>query len=665
MGDVGNVGMTHAARELPSSSSYIPNFLSDTGGGTYSGQNTQPTIQDYENVFGPSARNIKEDMQRFKRHNRWHLPDFLKGPNPWLTDRVDGLITDATNSPFTSVILPYRYFDNPDQKIKWNVHSFDEAMASRVPYEASARTLTQSKKSYAGYAVRHGLALTLEHNFMMTPKGRENFNNQLRQLVGSIQYTNDFDVHVALILAPSFEKEQREKYVSEGKSSEQICREFVDMFGFLQKNVNALDILIEESKYRFKTWGSADPTFMLTNCKLTFALQMTPERTSYVLHGPDGVKRLNQGPEINSYRGLNIIHTRSFRLETGQPPRDMMRRRVRVAEYYRIKADNDNFNRQFEFYNEGRDGWFSLSFNDLLERARFTGGDLDGRLRGYFAEPLTPDRFTEYRLNQVEIVVIRPNIEHNMFGIVIGSGGEGLGNTLWGQTELAVYDDSMHGVWGMSYKYHSRAIVYNNKNLIRLWDIGYDGYNGGKDDSYVNWRDEREVDTFKENTMDMTQPYRGKSMMVLGFSEGDQRFPSNWPSPIVFYDKSIRDAGDEEGVEVVARQGYDNNELLDCTPFQVFNSQVYRADYINYRDAMPDFYQLHHTRKDAGNSTHENETTSEVLAFEGSMRIRSGDRIVREIDGSGHHGKDFTGVASIRAGKGYKITGMPMPIRAS
>jgi hypothetical protein len=52
----------------------------------------------------------------------------------------------------------------------------------------------------------------------------------------------------------------------------------------------------------------------------------------------------------------------------------------------------------------------------------------------------------------IEIVIIRPNIEHYMLGIIMGLAGENLGNTLWGQTELSVYDDSMHGVWGMSYK---------------------------------------------------------------------------------------------------------------------------------------------------------------------------------------------------------------------
>lgn len=78
-----------------------------------------------------------------------------------------------------------------------------------------------------------------------------------------------------------------------------------------------------------------------------------------------------------------------------------------------------------------------------------------------------------------EIVIVRPNIEHNMLAAVLGRGGsEDLGSTFWGQTELSCYDDSMHGVWGMSYKYHERAIVTNEKNLIRLFDVAYDGYNG-------------------------------------------------------------------------------------------------------------------------------------------------------------------------------------------
>jgi len=35
-------------------------------------------------------------------------------------------------------------------------HSFDEGIASRVPYESAARVLPQSKRSFAGYTVRQG-----------------------------------------------------------------------------------------------------------------------------------------------------------------------------------------------------------------------------------------------------------------------------------------------------------------------------------------------------------------------------------------------------------------------------------------------------------------------------------------------------------------------------
>ena len=1215
----------------------FPSYLPDAdpgmhGGGTYTAANTEPTLQDYENIFGPSARDIKQDLQRFKRHGRWHLPDILKGPNPWLTDRIDGLITDATNSPFTTKILPYLYKDNVDGKIKWNVWSFDEGMASRVPYESAARTLQQSKRSFSGYMVRQGMAIVLEHNFMMTPKGRENFKNQLNQLIGSIQYTNDLDVHMALILAPSYQKYMREKYFTIDKSSAQLCREFVDLFGMMQKNTNALDILIEEGKAILKTWGGPEPDFMLCNSKLTFQLTMTPEKTNYMTQGIDGVKRLRQGPDLASYRGLSIIHSRAFAMEVGQHPRDVLRRRVRVAEYYRIPPNKDNVNREFEFYNEERDTWFTLSFKDLLRYARYdenpvalgpsrnkdhvykeyvvldsdqktkkesaidmmgmlgaasgigpvlgarmapfqlpdtslilfndaframqgrtntplqfyernhilfsydlgvkhiephnipvwdtwvrermkdqyrvkfgnsclkecfklspfplqrlndkmrkklyddmrripinnvlrvpdteniiqheafpntnlwnmnytymlaiyeSGGipidclrasttfraldpanpgtnsealmralkalqlktpippspqidianqvlgmhkgispnhpvfmlaptdfnfkglrmNVDGadvtwdvanwnrrvsdspgtlwarsllmtremtdflvgqitinsqkrrrvdvmdlvfkgiegfehrdffeglftdgeantilkiseldvgrivsKMQAWFASdnvqffgidgvdesenslrdginlipmgfctassiynringlkkslnqhsgllsmgvvsdiagspeglhpwtsPLTipesilltgagaalmdrtdaeieensnkffdtiqdrllysPDEYLRDKLGirseadrmklfiilsdyntsdrnalnegsksdvqdrdnyeyvladrldlvnidmnnltggepyppkaepnprnkeisrpeDVEIVIVRPNIEHNMLGIIMGLGGNELGNTLWGQTELSVYDDSMHGIWGMSYKYHERAIVFNEKNLIRLWDIAYDGYNGGKDDTYVNWNAPEApngVNYFCESTMDVSKSYRGPSMMVMAFvhdrgakdESGDslfeKHFRRNWPSPIVFHDK--RDAARGERARMMLPVDTENLHVIDVEEFRVFNNRLYDS-YQDYYQMMPKFHEMHAVRKTAGQSSAESETPGECLAFQGSMRIKVANRVLEEIHGSGHHGPDFVGAASVRAGKGQKV----------
>ena len=66
-----------------------------------------------------------------------------------------------------------------------------------------------------------------------------------------------------------------------------------------------------------------------------------------------------------------------------------------------------------------------------------------------------------------------------MLSVIMGRGGtQELGCTFWGQTELSCYDDAQHGIWGMSYKYHERAMVTNERNLIRVYDVAFDGYNG-------------------------------------------------------------------------------------------------------------------------------------------------------------------------------------------
>lgn len=275
------------------------------------------------------------------------------------------------------------------------------------------------------------------------------------------------------------------------------------------------------------------------------------------------------------------------------------------------------------------------------------------------------------RAQDVEIVVIRPNIEHNMLGVIMGLGGQELGATLWGQTELSVYDDSMHGIWGMSYKYHERAIVFNEKNLIRLWDIAYDGYNGGKDDTYVDWTAEEEAPNgsskFKQHTLDLGSNYRGPSMMVLAFAhdrhkvDGQNRpryehFKRNWPSPIVFYDSYDPNNPRGGGGDTLPLD-YDNLQNVNVEDFRVFNNSLYHDAYSSYRRMMPDFKSLHVTRKSAGQGSADAETATDCLAFQGSMRIKENGALIQAIDGSGHHGPDYTGVASVRAGKGQKTSG--------
>ena len=246
----------------------------------------------------------------------------------------------------------------------------------------------------------------------------------------------------------------------------------------------------------------------------------------------------------------------------------------------------------------------------------------------------------------------------------MGQGGENLGNTLWGQTELSCYDDSMHGIWGMSYKYHERAIVFNEKNLVRLWDVAYDGYVGGKDAAHVKWDDHNKVTKFVECTNDISANYKGPSMMVMAFkhdpssAEYRTHFDRNWPSPIVYHDNYDPDNPVIDPKDNTLTVDYDNIHVTDIREMRVFNNQLYRS-YRNYFNLMPDFSSLHRIRKPAGAATSENETFFDSLAFQGTMKTLQDGREVEMVQGSGHHGPDYIGAASIRSGKGYKITGQP------
>ena len=600
-----------------------------------------------------------------------------------------------------------------------------------MPYEAAARVLPQSKKSFAGFTVRHGLAIAMEHNFMMSPAGRENFKNQLTQLVGSIQLTNDLDVHVALLQAPSYQKQMSEKYYDQSKTVTQAARQYTDLFGIMQKTPNALDFLIEDAKNHLKTWGAQAPSFLMCNGKLTTQLTMLPEKTNYLTNGPDGLARLAAGPELPSYRGLSIIHGRKFSLDTGTAPRDLLRRKVRVAEYHHIPWNEHRAGQQFEFYDQSRDTMFRVSWKDLLHHAGFDGsgsafetavrhaGDIDmasistkrkmtegarNALERDVADAQKLVETSKQELNEmqpndpniadakktltdaqktlrgieddlndevpkVDLFIVRPNIEHEMMSIIMGRGGtQELGCTFWGQTELSCYDDSQHGIWGMSYKYHERAMVTNEKNLIRVYDVAFDGYNGGMDQKFLNWHSDEDIENFREKTHERRGPYTGPSFLVMALPHDENRSHKTPPNPLIFWPAETMNVAAPEdssaNVTDVASHDYFNfAELMKSgTPQDNLTSANQQRAYQVYREKLkvPNWTSLAQTARSAGENCISNEAESRLMAFEGTMKTyNSSGQLVDDLRGSGHLGPSYPGVASIREGRGINNTAAP------
>ena len=207
-------------------------------------------------------------------------------------------------------------------------------------------------------------------------------------------------------------------------------------------------VQIEETKAKILSWGGVEPDFMLCSSKLCFQLTMSQEKTQYLTQGDDGKKLLKQGPTLPAYRELKVIKSKCFSLDNGSQPRDILRRRVRTAEFY-IVPKLDNANVHVELYDEGSDNWAKLVCPAGLV-ARFNsqvGGlyNIDQNKHDAAGNDIGPEDHNW--------LLLRPNIEHYMLGVIIGRGGlEHLGACFWGQTEMSVFDDGQHGVWGMTYK---------------------------------------------------------------------------------------------------------------------------------------------------------------------------------------------------------------------
>jgi len=222
----------------------------------------------------------------------------------------------------------------------------------------------------------------------------------------------------------------------------------------------------------------------------------------------------------------------------------------------------------------------------------------------------------------------------------------------------------------MSYKYHERAMVLNERNLIKLWDICFAGYNGGMDRRIVNWRGGGcdSVDAFATATEKLNCPYDGPSIMVMRFKHLQGR-NKTYSNPLVFKhsDEQLNPRIDPDNVH----RCYDPSMQLwsGGAPSEANNIPRWQQ----YSALMPSFDALHHHRQAAGQNATSQTTEVPGLAFQGSSRVvkhgmtlnkgEQNEKIIPPSEtiqnGAGHLGASYVGVASVREGKGMFFNSRP------
>jgi len=204
----------------------------------------------------------------------------------------------------------------------------------------------------------------------------------------------------------------------------------------------------------------------------------------------------------------------------------------------------------------------------------------------------------------------------------------------------------------MSYKYHERAMVLNERNLVRCWDVAFNGYNGGNDDRIMQFKNADSVNKFRNDVADVSKPYCGDSIMVMSFKHASLRRYSN---PLVFQNPELGSDTihiDPDNVHAV----YDSTmELITHTKFE----DDALASYLRWKDyseLMPPFRQITGSQNGAGHNSNDEVTATSALAFQGTCKVHitntSGAPRLECQNGSGHLGPSYVGVASVREGKG-------------
>jgi hypothetical protein len=168
----------------------------------------------------------------------------------------------------------------------------------------------------------------------------------------------------------------------------------------------------------------------------------------------------------------------------------------------------------------------------------------------------------------------------------------------------------------MSYKYHERAIVINERNLIRVFDVCFDGYCGGNDAQIMRW-EKTNCEEFKQATENLSTPYTGASMLVMSESlPKHTNVYESFPNLIVWHPKTPHPSR----MRVVPDKGWQVGNSLDWhSLFSHSNSaQVYRvySMYFKMLDLNIDQYSQ---ALDPGALAVANETDPYVFSFHGHM----------------------------------------------
>ena len=144
-------------------------------------------------------------------------------------------------------------------------------------------------------------------------------------------------------------------------------------------------------------------------------------------------------------------------------------------------------------------------------------------------------------------------------------------------------------------------------------------------------------------------------MLVMSLPHDPAKSHRSWPNPIIFHPNVAGNASLSPEKEAPPSD-VKKHMVFNCKVQDEFCSSVQANKFHQYmqRLNMQHWTTVDQNNRPAGDCCIGNETSTNMFAFEGTMKIvdRNSGSVIDTTMGSGHLGASYVGVASVREGRG-------------
>lgn len=256
----------------------------------------------------------------------YDLPDAYVGKNTYIRRIIQREIRRDELFPLND-LLPWKE-NNNSIVIAWEHWKFHDHGLDAEPHEGVPRLITSEKEAFSASLTRYGLAFVMEHGFMRTPDGVENYARNIATIANAVKETCAHMAMVALFSCRPYDDSQSGGEVGSIPDLEKLFQAEIDMWACAQKTQWGVELAIGQLRERMSKRGVSNATYFVAPEGMLKAASFQNVRMYNFLSGHSG------GPTEPKPEGVSIRESRPFLTGRGRLPEDPCFSNNSIGEFF-------------------------------------------------------------------------------------------------------------------------------------------------------------------------------------------------------------------------------------------------------------------------------------------------------------------------------------------